>query len=287
MADVIDAVFDAIADAAPEVRAGLPDHRATRDDQNASGDTQLEADVWADDLLFDRTESIEGVNWYASEERDAVVTVGDAEGGYAVALDPLDGSSNVKSNNPCGTVVGIYDQPLPAPGSSLVAAGFVLYGPTTTMVVARDDTVRESLVSETGATTDLGPVELPAEPTVYGFGGRVPDWTPAFESFVRDVEDDLKLRYGGAMIADVNQVLVYGGVFGYPGLESAPDGKLRAQFEALPIAYIVETAGGASSDGTQSLLDVAPTRLHERTPTFVGTDDVIAALDAALPDHTN
>ena len=283
MADAVDRVFDAVADAAPEIRAGLPERRTKRDDENVSGDTQLEADVWADDLLFDRTDSIEGVNWYASEERDAVVTVGDADEGYAVALDPLDGSSNVKSNNPCGTVVGVYDQPLPAPGSSLVAAGFVLYGPTTTMVVARDGEVREYLVEADGRT-DLGPVELPADPTVYGFGGRVPEWSEEFESFVRDVENDLKLRYGGAMIADVNQVLVYGGAFGYPGLSSAPEGKLRAHFESMPMAYIVESAGGASSDGSGSLLDLEPTRLHERTPTFVGNDAVIADLEAALPD---
>ena len=283
MADAVDRVFDAVADAAPEIRAGLPERRTKRDDENVSGDTQLEADVWADDLLFDRTDSIEGVNWYASEERDAVVTVGDADEGYAVALDPLDGSSNVKSNNPCGTVVGVYDQPLPAPGSSLVAAGFVLYGPTTTMVVARDGEVREYLVEADGRT-DLGPVDLPADPTVYGFGGRVPEWSEEFESFVRDVEDDLKLRYGGAMIADVNQVLVYGGAFGYPGLSSAPEGKLRAHFESMPMAYIVEAAGGSSSDGSGSLLDLEPTRLHERTPTFVGNDAVIADLEAALPD---
>jgi len=283
MADVVDRVFDIVADAAPEIRAGLPERRAKRDDENVSGDTQLEADVWADDLLFDRADAIEGVNWYASEERDAVVTVGDADEGYAVALDPLDGSSNVKSNNPCGTVVGVYDQPLPAPGSSLVAAGFVLYGPTTTMVVARDGEVREYLVDE-GGRTDLGTIELPDDPTVYGFGGRVPEWSDAFESFVRDVEDDLKLRYGGAMIADVNQVLVYGGAFGYPGLESAPDGKLRAHFESMPMAYVVEAAGGASSDGTGSLLDLEPTRLHERTPTFVGNDAVVEELEAALPD---
>jgi fructose-1,6-bisphosphatase I len=279
----VEAVFDAVADTAPEIRSGLPDRRAKRDAENESGDTQLEADVWADDLLFDEVADIDGVNWYASEERDDVLTVGDAEDGVAVALDPLDGSSNVKSNNPCGTVVGVYDQQLPAPGDSLVAAGFVLYGPTTTMVVARDGEVREYLVTDDGRT-DLGTVELPDDPTVYGFGGRVPDWTDDFEAFVRDVEQDLKLRYGGAMIADVNQVLVYGGAFGYPGLLSAPDGKLRAHFESMPMAYVVEAAGGASSDGSQSLLTLDPDSLHERTPTFVGNEPVIDDLEAALPD---
>ncbi|MUV61920.1 class 1 fructose-bisphosphatase, partial [Halobacterium sp. CBA1126] len=236
---VVEEVFDVVADAAPEIRDGLLERRAKAATENVSGDVQLEADVWADDLLFDRLAALDGVNWYASEERADLDVVGEADDGYAVAVDPLDGSSNVKSNNPCGTVVGVYDERPPASGRSLVAAGFVLYGPTTTMVVARDGEVTEYLVEADGRT-DLGPVELPEDPLVYGFGGRVPDWTPPFESFVRDVEDELKLRYGGAMIADVNQVLTYGGVFGYPGLQSRPEGKLRAHFESMPIAYVVE-----------------------------------------------
>ncbi|MCD2202509.1 class 1 fructose-bisphosphatase [Halobacterium sp. KA-6] len=280
---VVEAVFDVVADAAPEIRDGLPERRAKAATENVSGDVQLEADLWADDLLVERFADVDGVNWYASEERDALEVVGDADDGYAVAVDPLDGSSNVKSNNPCGTVVGVYDEQLPASGQSLVAAGFVLYGPITTMTVARDGDVTEYLVDDDGRT-DLGPVELPDDPVVYGFGGRVPDWTADFESFVRDVEDELKLRYGGAMIADVNQVLTYGGVFGYPGLQSRPEGKLRAHFESMPIAFVVEQAGGASSDGSQSLLDVEPETLHERVPTFVGNQSVIDDLEAALPD---
>jgi fructose-1,6-bisphosphatase I len=279
----VERVLDVMADAAPEIRAGLPERRAKAATENESGEAQLEADVWADDLLYDRIADIEGVNWYGSEERSEPLTVGDAADGIAVAIDPLDGSSNVKSNNPCGTVVGLYDEPLPAPGSSLVAAAFVLYGPITTMTVARDGSVTEYLVEE-GDRTDLGSVELPDDPVVYGFGGRVPDWTEPFEAYVRDVEQELKLRYGGAMIADVNQVLEYGGIFGYPALQSRSEGKLRACFESMPMAYIVESAGGASSDGARSLLDLEPDSLHERTPTFVGNESVIEDLEAALSD---
>ena len=125
-------------------------------------------------------------------------------------------------------------------------------------------------------------VRLPDDPTVYGFGGRVPDWPDDFAGYVDEVEDELKLRYGGAMIADVNQVLTYGGVFAYPALESAPNGKLRLQFEGNPIGHIVETAGGASSDGSQSLLDVEPTELHERVPVHVGNESLVDRLEAAL-----
>jgi fructose-1,6-bisphosphatase I len=129
----VETVFDVLAETAPEIRAGLPGRRTRKEGENVTGDRQLEADVWADQLLADRLTAIDGIGAYASEEREAIQEAGD---GYSVAVDPLDGSSNLKSNNPMGTIVGIYDDDLPASGRSLIAAGFVLYGPITTMVLA-------------------------------------------------------------------------------------------------------------------------------------------------------
>lgn len=271
-------ILDAVATAAPEIRSGLPGRRTKIDEENVSGERQLAADVWADDLIGERLAEIETVGRYASEERDDVEDVGD---GYLVAVDPLDGSSNLQSNNPMGTVVAIYDDELPTTGRSLVAAAFVLYGPITTMVVARDGTTTEYVI-ENGYRRDVGEVVLPDEPTVYGVGGRVPDWPPGVADYVESVERELKLRYGGAMIADVSQVLTYGGIFAYPMLESRPTGKLRVLFEGAPIASIVESAGGSSSDGTQSLLDVEVTEVHQRTPVFVGNDDLVDRLEAMV-----
>ena len=274
----IESVFDVIATAAPEIRAGLPGRRTGVGEENVTGDLQLEADLWADSLLADRLEAVDGIGTYASEERETVADLGE---GYAVAVDPLDGSSNLKSNNPMGTVVGIYDGALPTKGRDLVAAGFVLYGPITTMIVAREGTATQYVIEE-GDRRDIGPVELPDEPTVYGFGGRVPDWPSDFADYVADVETELKLRYGGAMIADVSQVLTYGGIFGYPALESRPNGKLRLLFEGAPIAYVVEAAGGASTDGARSLLDVEATEIHQRTPVHVGNEEYIDRLEQAV-----
>lgn len=276
--DPIDAVFETVAETAPEIRAGLPGRRTKLDRENETGDTQMAADVWADELLADRLGAIEGVGQYASEERQTVEDVGE---GYAVAVDPLDGSSNLKSNNPMGTVVGIYEDPLPSGSDSIVAAGYVLYGPITTMVVARNGTT-ESFVVEEGSRSSTGPVTLPEEPTVYGFGGREPDWTPEFASYVESVRSELKLRYGGAMIADVSQVLTYGGIFGYPGLRDRPDGKLRVLFEAAPIGHVVEQAGGASTDGAKSLTAISAGEVHQRTPTFVGTEEYVTRLEASV-----
>lgn len=269
----IDAIIEIVAETAPEIRDGLVDRRGTTDEQNPSDEIQLEADVWADERLEDRLTALDGVGAYASEERKGIVEAGD---GYSVTLDPLDGSSNLKSNNSMGTILGIYDGQLPAAGRDLVASAYVLYGPITTMMVARDDTVTEYVIEDDGSrrpvTTDL---TLPADPVVYGFGGGVLDWTDEFSTFASEIQRELKLRYGGAFIGDVNQVLTYGGVFAYPELETAPEGKLRLQFEGIPVGHIVAAAGGRASTGTGSLLEVDPTELHQRTPVYVGNTDLI------------
>jgi fructose-1,6-bisphosphatase I len=281
MADTVEAVFEAVAATASEVRSVLAKRRAYAEAENPSGDRQLRADVYADELLEERMLALDGVASYASEERQDVVTT---DGGdWHVACDPLDGSSNLKSNNGMGTIVGIYDEPFPAPGSAMVAAGYVLYGPITTMITARGGTVTEYLLEDGEREVLDSDVHLPEDQVVYGFGGRVPDWTDSFRSYVDAVEADrLKLRYGGAMVADANQVVTYGGIFGYPMLEDRPEGKLRLQFEGHPIAYVVEGAGGASSNGERSLLDCDPEELHERTPLFVGNESLIDRLEDAL-----
>ncbi|MGM0605802.1 MAG: class 1 fructose-bisphosphatase [Halobacteriota archaeon] len=269
-----------IARTAPSVRAALPGRRIEDGGENPSGETQLAADVYADGLFETNVGAIDGVGTYASEERATPIDVG--SGRLSVAIDPLDGSSNLRSNNTMGTIFGVYDGRLPASGRELLAAGYVLYGPITTMVVAHDGTVTESVVADGDRRVVDDDLELPTQPTVYGFGGRAPDWPPAFEAYVREIESELKLRYGGSMVGDVNQVVTYGGVFAYPALESAPEGKLRLQFEANPMAYVVETAGGRSSDGTGSILDVAPEELHQRIPVHVGTESLIDRLESAL-----
>ncbi len=303
---VVDAVFDTVAATAPEIRDALPGRRVESDEENPSGETVLAGDMYADELLGEAIPAIDGVGAYVSEERPDATDAGE---GYSVAVDPLDGSSNLRSNNTMGTVVGVYEGPLPATGRDLVAAGYTLLGPITTMVVADDTGVREEVITrdtpaegngeradengkraegDSGSVTRTvvdGDLTLPDEPTVYGFGGRVPDWTDAFREYARAVENELKLRYGGSMVGDVNQVVTYGGVFAYPALTDAPDGKLRLSFEANPIAYVIEAMGGASSDGTRSILDVEPDGLHDRVPLYVGNETLIDRLEAALNER--
>ena len=296
----VDRIVDTVAETAVEVSGGLAGRRTYTDEENPSGEEQLEADVWADSLLEERLLAIDSVGSYASEERPSVVE-GEGEGRHHVAVDPLDGSSNLKSNNPMGVIFAVYDAPLPAPGHHIVAAGWVMLGPITTMVLATDGPVTEFVLEraegdtdETHLTDGVGgeavvrrPVDegmtVPEDPTVYGIGGRVPDWPADLAEFVETLEEDrLKLRYGGAMIADVNQVLTYGGLFAYPALTDAPRGKLRLQFEGNPVAHVIESAGGASSDGERSILDVEAEAVHQRVPVHVGNPELIERLEAAL-----
>ena len=281
----VDAVFDVVARAAHDIREGLPGRRATIEGENPSGEAQKAADVYADDLLCERIGEIAGVGAYASEEQAEPIDVGS---GLSVCVDPLDGSSNLEPNAAMGTIVAIYDGELPATGDQLIGAAYVLYGATTTMMVARDERVTEYVIGSDGSYEIVQEdVTIPDDPSVYGFGGRVPNWVEEFAAFAESVESDpsMKLRYGGAMIGDVNQVLTYGGIFAYPTLEDTPESKLRVQFEGYPVGYIVETAGGASSDGSQSLLDVEKDDLHARTPVYVGNERFVDDVEAALPDR--
>ena len=280
--DTLDEIFETFAALAPEIRASLPGRRVKSDETNPSGETRLEADAYADELIEDAVAEIDGVGIYASEEQADPVEVGD--GPVSIACDPLDGSSNIKPNSPMGTIIAIYEGELPASGDDLLASGFVLFGPILTMTVARDGTVYEANVNSGEIDVIDDDVTIPEEPTVYGMGGRVPDWTEGFAAFIDEVEQEYKLRYGGAMVADVNQVLTYGGIFSYPALQSAPNGKLRLQFEGIPMAYIVESAGGESSDGTGSILDVEPTEFHQRVPVHLGNAELIDRVETHLAD---
>ncbi|MFB6160400.1 MAG: class 1 fructose-bisphosphatase [Haloferacaceae archaeon] len=277
----VERVVETVATAAGAIREGLPERRGAAGVENPSGEEQKAADVHADELLVERLGALGEVGTVASEERAEPVDVGD---GVAVALDPLDGSSNLASNNLMGTVFGVFDRPLPAGGDALLGAGYVLYGPTTTMVVASEGSATEYGLDGGSIRVIDDDVTLPDDPTVYGFGGRTADWPADFAAFADEVQGDpgLKLRYGGAMVGDVNQVLAHGGVFAYPALDSAPDGKLRLQFEAIPVAAVVEAAGGASTDGARSLLDVTPDELHQRVPVHVGNESLVRRVEETV-----
>jgi fructose-1,6-bisphosphatase I len=251
--------------------------------KNIYGEEQKALDVWTNEFLINELFATGLVRTIASEELDEPVYSENGTGSFALTLDPLDGSSNVKSNNLFGTILGIYrDVKLPARGREMVAAVYKLYGPITSMVVSLDKKVFEFVRSRKGHTEFIlinDNVKVP-EPKIYGVGGNPDKWIPEFDLFVKLLRNKgLKLRYGGSMVGDFNQVMHHGGFFGYPSMMDKPSGKLRLQFECNPMAFIVENAGGDSSNGYQSILDVKPKAIDQRTPLYIGNQELIDSLE--------
>ena len=254
---------------------------------NVYGEKQAEIDVRTNDLLTKKLAKSHLVKQVASEEIEQPLNL--KQGEFSVTLDPLDGSSNIKSNNLMGTIVGIYrETSLPAKGRNQIAAMYFLYGPYTQAVVALNDGVYIFVPSGKANSSrryysDGAPHRLPEKGTVYGFGGLKEKWTPKVREFVQSLDNRvLKLRYGGSFVGDFNQVLYYGGVFAYPELVDAPNGKLRLQFESNPIAFITERVGGQGSTGKISILDIEPTSIDQRVPTYVGNADLIDELEHSM-----
>jgi len=243
------------------------------------GEQQLELDVWLNNLFVGSLRESKLVGQVASEEMGEVKDLG--RGRFSVVLDPLDGSSNVRSNNIFGTIFGIFDgTPLPARGSDLFAAGYLIYGPATTFVYATRSAVHEFVQRSAGRSDEFVLLEeglrLPSKGKLYGVGGHRDRWIPEVKSFIGELERELmNLRYGGSFVGDFNQILHYGGFFAYPAQVDKPAGKYRLHFESNPIAFIAEAAGGAGTTGRERLLDVAPIRIDQTVPTYVGNQDLV------------
>lgn len=272
---VVDQVIEAVAESAPHITSGMMHRREYVGEENPSDEKMMEADVWANEFLKEKLTSIEGVGQYASEEEHEITECGE---GLSVAVDPLDGSSNIPTNNLVGTIVGIYEEELPCSGENLVAAFYVLYGPLTTFTVARNGQVNEYVLED--SKSDEVELYRASEDikvsgrNIYGFGGNK-DWFDDFRELEDEMSKKYKLRYGGSLVGDFNQMLHHGGVFGYPAKQGYDEGKYRLLFEGNPMAFIAETAGGASSNGEKSILEVEAEELHQRVPFFAGHEDLV------------
>ena len=280
-----------IADLTGLVQNRIPLELGLAGSVNVYGEKQLQIDVWSNDLFAKKLSRSGLVKQVASEEMDKVMEVG--KGQFSVVLDPLDGSSNLKSNNLLGTIVGIYqDTPLPAKGRDLFAAMYFLYGPFLQLVLALHDGVRIFAAVGQGLgsgrfMSDGAVHQLPKPPTVYGVGGLREKWTPRVREFVETLEKrKLSLRYGGSFVGDYNQVLNKGGFFAYPELADAPQGKYRLQFESNPVGFITEKAGGKASTGTGSILDVKPESISQRIPTYLGDSDLILEFETLFRNRS-
>lgn len=291
---IISAISSASKAIAARLRtAGLDGALGAVGKTNVQGEDQQALDVIADQLLIGELTAREGVAVLGSEENDDLLLVdGPAGSGgrYAVLFDPLDGSSNLDVGGSVGTIFSIFevaegDESRLRRGTEQVAAGYVLYGPTTQLVLTLGQGVFLFVLDPAvGNFVQVGgALRIPQQGRIYSVNEANRDGFPAH---VRDYLDACRAdgyssRYAGAMVADVHRVLLQGGVFLYPPTASSPHGKLRLMYEANPMALLIEQAGGRASTGGGRILEVDPAALHQRVPVYLGSARDVAALEGA------
>jgi fructose-1,6-bisphosphatase I len=252
---------------------------------NLYGEEQLALDVLSDRIIRKRLVHSGVVCSIASEEMDEILMVREpSEELFSVAYDPLDGSSLVDVNLAVGTIVSIYSGgDLFLPGRNQVAALYVLYGPRVTLVCSVGKGVHEFTMNHLMEfTLTRENITMQESGNIYSPGGQRNKYGKGVENFVRYLEaKGSKLRYSGGLVPDVNQVLLKGkGIFMYPALNGCPDGKLRLLYELNPMAFLMEQAGGAASNGRIPILDIKPESLDQRAPVFIGSpEDVSKAIE--------
>jgi fructose-1,6-bisphosphatase I len=239
-------------------------------------------DVLANDILLAVLEKSGRCSMAASEELDEARVFGPG-GKYIVAFDPLDGSSNIDVNISIGTIFSVLraaDGPL-QPGTKIVAAGYSVYGSATTLVLSTGHGVH-------GFTLDPGVGEFflshpnircPERGATYSINeGNHCRWEPNVQKWAQWIKSEQKAeglpygaRYVGSLVADAHRTLLKGGIFAYPGDTKSPGGKLRLLYEANPMAFLFEQAGGVATNGVDRILDLVPKGLHDRTPLVLGS----------------
>ncbi|MFB6286454.1 MAG: class 1 fructose-bisphosphatase [Candidatus Bipolaricaulia bacterium] len=268
------------------------------DDVNVQGEVVSKLDVLANEAFVDVFRYIELVSTVGSEEMEtpAHVSAHGQGGRYFVLVDPLDGSSNIDANGTVGSIFSIRrrhasdgeidESDLLRPGAEQVAAGYVLYGPSTMLVYTTGEGTH-------GFTLDTGigefllthhDIRIPDPGGYYSANeARYGHWDPAVQAFVDELRDGgYSSRYSGALVHDLHRILLEGGLYFYPPTSGNPDGKLRLMYEAAPLAFVVEQAGGAASTGRKRIRDVPPTGLHQRVPLFIGGRSEIERVETLM-----
>jgi fructose-1,6-bisphosphatase I len=281
-------------------RAGLVDIIGEAGDTNTHGESQQKLDVYANTIIRQLCDHTGRLCLMVSEEQEDPITIPEKykKGHYILVFDPLDGSSNIDVNVSIGTIFGIFRcldgsnrgllEDALQPGRNLVAAGYVLYGASTMLVYSAGQGVHGfTLNPEYGEFLLSHPnLRLPEPPAYYSVNAAYyARWSPGVQRYMdwlQGREPDspaLSFRYIGSLVADFHRNLLRGGVFAYPGEVKKPSGKLRLLYEAGPLAYLVEQAGGYASDGRRPIRDIQPATLHQRVPLFLGNRSLIERLE--------
>lgn len=272
--------------------------------ENVQGESQKKLDVLANDTLKKALFNRDDIAGFASEEEESFIAF-DTERGrnakYIVLTDPLDGSSNIDVNVAVGTIFSIYRRVTPIgttvtledflqPGRQQVAAGYVVYGSSTMLVYTTGNGVN-------GFTYDpsLGMfllshenLKFPKDGSIYSVneGGyiRFPQGVKKYIKYCQEEAEDrpYKSRYIGSLVSDFHRNMLKGGIYMYPQASSYPKGKLRLNYECNPIAFLAEQSGGIATDGVQRILDIQPQSLHQRSPLFVGSVNMVEKVMAFI-----
>ncbi len=275
--------------------AGLADVLGVTGDENVQGETVQKLDVIANDTLIGSLRRRGHCAGIVSEELEDPVFFEQSRGGYLVVADPLDGSSNIDVDISIGTIFGILRHDRKAgsptrkdfllPGREMAAAGYVIYGSSTVIVLTTGQSVHAFTWDPSAGEFFLSHENIRCPPVgkMYSINeGNFGRWTEGVRRWNTWIKDSDKTdgrpysqRYVGSLVADAHRTLLKGGIFVYPADTKSPKGKLRLLYEANPMAFIFEAAGGKALAGNQRVLDVEPTELHQRVPLVIGsTQDV-------------
>jgi len=289
-------------------RAGLLDVFGASGDINVQGEVQKKLDVIADEEIVRALRRGGECCLIGSEEQPDTISIGEAGDGvgrYAVYFDPLDGSSNTDVNASVGTIFSVYrlDEDVDRsamlsevlqPGKEQVAAGYVAYGSSTIFVYTTGDGVNGfTLDPEIGEFVLSHPdLKIPNQGKMYSVNeADVEDFSEGFRRYLRWLkapdesgQRTVRLRYIGAFVSDFHRNLITGGIYMYPSSAGIPDGKLRLMYEANPLAFIAEQAGGAASNGQNRILEIQPNDLHQRVPVFIGNETLVRELERHLAE---
>jgi fructose-1,6-bisphosphatase I len=277
-------------------KAGLIDIMGAVGSQNSGGESQQKLDVLAN-IRFTRALTKGGeVCALISEETESFVDLNN-QGNYVIAIDPLDGSSNIDVNVSIGTIFSVYRRKSPVgqpiqdidilqAGSEQVAAGYILYGSSTMLVYTTgygvngftyESTLGEYFLSHAN-------MKIPQEGTIYSINeGSANSFSKGVSDYVQFCKDkNFTARYIGSLVADFHRNLLKGGIYIYPGTVKNPNGKLRLMYECNALAFLAEQAGGKATDGRQRILDIQPKDLHQRTPFYVGSANMVTKAESFI-----
>jgi len=282
-------------------RAGLAGITGSFGSHNVQGEEQMQLDV-AGNIRFIRALTKGGeVCAIISEEEEKMIVTGNNNGKYIVAIDPLDGSSNIDINGPIGTIFSIFRRLSPVGtepllsdclqiGRKQVAAGYILYGSSTMLVYTTGHgvngfTYEQSLGEYFLSHPDL---KIPAEGKVYSVNeGLYNGFPEGIKTYIQNCKErGYSLRYIGALVADFHRSLLTGGVYMYPSTSKSPKGKLRLMHECNALGFIAEQAGGKATDGLVNVMDIVPEDPHHRIPYFIGSKKMVEEIESLIKKHS-